>query len=334
MKRALLGLLLLWAACPEPVEGAKTLSVICYHRFGAETAKDPYKISIERLNAQLDWLKAQGYESVSLAQVDDAAAHGPARLPEKALILSVDDGYKAGALGAAAFEAHGFKGVYFVNPGALGRGAFMSWDDCRSLERRGHEVASHTLTHGKLPKPLPGQDPAGYKAWVFKELVEAKRLLEKELKHPVTALAYPYGAYNPAVSRAALAAGYATHYTVSDGVNESASLDPLRLRRILLMGHPSQAAFEKRLRLEPVTLPFKAMQEGALFYEHAAAAALSPVPEGLKLSVDGKAVQSLPGGLGRGFHFLTLDQGPRQTKLLFQVADPAWEPYFKALTEN
>ena len=124
------------------------------------------------------------------------------------------------------------------------------------------------------------------------------------------------------------------HFTVSDGVNGTEALDPLRLRRILLMGHPSQASFEKRLSLQPVTLPFTAMQEGALFYENAAPLALTPVAEGLKLSVDNKPVASLPGGLARGFHFLTLDQGPRQTKLLFQVADPAWEPYFKALTEN
>jgi peptidoglycan/xylan/chitin deacetylase (PgdA/CDA1 family) len=187
--------------------------------------------------------------------------------------------------------------VFFVNPGSLGGGSFMSWDDCRDLERRGHDVASHTLTHGKLPKPLKGQDPARYRAWVFQELGEAKRLLERELKHPVTALAYPYGAYNPAVGQAALAAGYTEHYTVSDGVNGSASLDPLRLRRILLMGHPSQANFEKRLRLQPVTLPFKPLQEGALLYEHGAPLALTPLPEGLKVTLEGKPVQSLPGDL-------------------------------------
>lgn len=333
MKKPLLALFLLAATCPKPVEAGKTLSVICYHRFGAESAADPYKISLERLGGQLAWLKAQGYQSVSLSQVAEALTKGPAELPDKALILSVDDGYKAGALGAEAFEAHGFRGVFFVNPGSLGRGSFMDWQACRELEKRGHEVASHTLTHGKLPKPLAGQTPAKYRAWVDKELVEAKRRLDKELGHPVTALAYPYGAYNPAVGQAALRAGYTMHFTVSDGVNVAASLDPLRLRRILLMGHPSQKAFEKRLSLEPVTLPYDAVQEGSLYFEGSAPSALPPPPAGLKVSVEGKVLDALPGDLKRGFHFLTLEQGPRQTKLLFQVADPAWKPFFNALTE-
>jgi hypothetical protein len=54
----------------------------------------------------------------------------------------------------------------------------------------------------------------------------------------------------------------------------------------------------------------------------------------LSVSVEGEAVTQLPGSLKPGFHFLTLRQGPRQTKLLFQIARDAWAPYFKALTEN
>lgn len=313
---------------------AKTLTVICYHRFGPETRSDPYKISLERLGAQLAWMKSAGYQSVSLSQVAEAVAHGSQGLPDKALILSVDDGYQAGALGGEVFEKYGYKGVFFVNPGSLGHGHFMSWNACRELERRGHEVASHTLTHGKLPKPLPGQSPGQYKTWVMKELSEAKRLLEKELKHPATALAYPYGAYNPAVSQAAWAAGYKLHFTVSDGTDDTAALDPLRLHRFIIMGHPAQAAFEKRLNILPVSGNFTAMQEGALFYEGQTPLELKRAPTGLRLSVEGKSVEALPGTLRRGFHFLTLDQGPRQSKLLFQVADPAWKPYFNALTEK
>jgi peptidoglycan/xylan/chitin deacetylase (PgdA/CDA1 family) len=312
----------------------RTLTVICYHRFGVESSVDPYKISLERLGSQLDWLQAQGYQTVSLSQVAEALAKGPGNLPDKALILSVDDGYKGGALGAAVFEKHGFRGVYFVNPGSIGGRNFMDWDACRALEKRGHEVASHTLTHPFLTKPLAGQSPAQYKASVTKELAQARQILERELRHPVSALAYPYGAYNAAVGAVALRAGYRQIYSVSDGVNLSASLDARRLRRILLMGHPSQAAFERRMQVLPVLADFKPLQEGALLFQGSPPLSLEPHDPSLSLSVDGRPVKELPGSLGLGFHFLELTQGPRHSKLLFQIAPQAWAPYFKALTEN
>jgi peptidoglycan/xylan/chitin deacetylase (PgdA/CDA1 family) len=325
---------LLFACRVAAAPAEKTLTVICYHRFGVESSVDPYKISLQRLEGQAAWLQAQGYQSISLSQLADAVAHGPGSLPDKALILSVDDGYKGGALGAAVFEKHGFHAVYFVNPGSIGGGNFMDWDACRELEKRGHEVASHTLTHPILTKPLAGQSPAQYKRMVTKELLNARQILEKEMGHPVCALAYPYGAYNPAIGSAAQRAGYRLIFSVSDGVNLSASLDPLRLRRILLMGHPSQAAFERRLQVMPVQAAFDRLQEGAVIFQGDPPLSLEPHDPGLALTVDGQPVTELPGGLGLGFHFLELAEGPRRTKLLFQIAPQSSAPYFKALTEN
>ena len=69
-------LLLLLLACPplaaRAAEGPrpKVLAVICYHRFGTETEADPYRISLERLDGQLDWLVQDGWSNVTLAQVD------------------------------------------------------------------------------------------------------------------------------------------------------------------------------------------------------------------------------------------------------------------------
>ena len=61
----------LWAAAPPP----SVLAAVCYHRFGPEVRKDDYSISLERLGAQLDWLKAEGWQSVSLSQVASALGH-------------------------------------------------------------------------------------------------------------------------------------------------------------------------------------------------------------------------------------------------------------------
>ena len=330
MKGRLLALFLALSASLSAAGG--TLSVICYHRFGAESTKDPYKIALARFNAQLDWLKAEGFHTVTLKQVADASNGA---LPGKSLILSIDDGYKAGLDGLAAIEAHGFKAVYFVNPGSLGHGSFMSWEQCREIERRGHEVASHTLTHPNLAKPGKSQDVKAYCASIAKELRHSKELLEKELGHPVLALAYPYGAYNPAVGVAAKKAGYQQVYTVSDGNNPTGSMDLLRIRRILLMGAPSQKAFEKRLQLAAMPADEDVLQDGALFYQGRPGLDLSALSHRYDVSAEGSACKTLPGDLKTGFHYVELRQGGQlHNKFLIQVAQPAWEPYFKALTEN
>ncbi len=81
---------------PKHLDGALLL-----HRFGIETQRStPTKIFAAAPGGQqVDWLKAQGYQSVSLAQVAQAVSEGAGALPAKALLLSGDDGYKGRRLG-------------------------------------------------------------------------------------------------------------------------------------------------------------------------------------------------------------------------------------------
>jgi peptidoglycan/xylan/chitin deacetylase (PgdA/CDA1 family) len=320
------------------------LAAVCYHRFGVETKKDPYRISLARLAAQLDWLRADGWRSVSLTQVAAALDGDTRALPPKGVLLSVDDGYKAGALAAPVFERHGFRAVYFVVPSVLGDGAFLSYQDLHGLEARGFEVASHTLTHPDLAKVPKGMDPAAYVRWVDHELVESKRLLERGLGHPVGALAWPYGAYNPSVAAAAKRAGYRQLWSVSGGVNSTRSMDRLRLRRILLMGHPPLATFQQRVSSKPLPFAVDGISEGALVYRSELPLRIG-VPRGLRaalggipLALDPDGSVTIGVGLKNGFHYLNLAEedgaGRLETPYLFQIAPDAWRPYFEALASG
>ncbi|HTB23634.1 MAG TPA: polysaccharide deacetylase family protein [bacterium] len=317
------------------------LAAICYHRFGLETRLDPYCMSPQRLAGELSWLRANGWKSVSLTQVAAALDGDAGALPAKGVLLSVDDGYKAGELGAPVFERYGFRAVYFVVPDMLGHGAFLSYRDLRELEARGHEVASHTLSHPDLALVPPGMDPAAYARWVDLELREPKELLEKALGHPVDALAWPYGTYNPAVSEAARRAGYRQLWNVSGGVNRVQGLDPSRLRRIVLVGHPPLASFARRLRSPPLRTPVDCLSEGGLFYRsqlptriyvpQGVTAALASVP----VTPDAAGGLTLSADLPDGFYFLNLadEAGTKRgsASYLFQVAPDAWKACFDTL---
>lgn len=62
---------------------------------------------------------------------------------------------------------------------------FMNWSQIQDLHRRGHSIASHTMTHRVL-KFLPDHEKQY-------ELIESKKHLENQLGASVDTIVYPYG---------------------------------------------------------------------------------------------------------------------------------------------
>ncbi|TML73426.1 MAG: polysaccharide deacetylase family protein [Actinobacteria bacterium] len=84
--------------------------------------------------------------------------------------------------------------------------ATLTWDELRTLASFGVEIASHTVTHARLPA-IAGED-------LSQELEASKRRLEEELGGPCDRLAYPYGRYDARVRAAARAAGYSEAFAL------------------------------------------------------------------------------------------------------------------------
>jgi peptidoglycan/xylan/chitin deacetylase (PgdA/CDA1 family) len=121
------------------------------------------------------------------------------------VVISFDDGWAAqGGVVKTFLEPRGMKAVLFVFTGAVGPtrngGGYISWEELRELEAAGHEVQSHTVSHGRLTQMLPPQ--------LEREMRESKAIIERETKHPCRVVAYPYGDHDRAVMLAAHRAGY------------------------------------------------------------------------------------------------------------------------------
>lgn len=327
---------------PRPVTvvaPTATLQVICYHRFAQACGKDPYCVDFKDLDAQLAWLQAQGWQSVGLTQVAQAL-DGTGVLPPKAVMFSVDDGYKAGAAGAPHFVAHGFHGVFFVTVDSLAMGrlgaksAFMRPEQLRALEAQGHDIGSHSMTHPNLAKPPKGMSVKAYQTWLAQELGTARQHLQTILGHPVTDLAWPFGAYNAAVIRAAQAQGYRQCYTVTEAsVHNVAMADRRRLPRLLLTGKVPLASFIRRFAQRDAPGRLSGLQDGEVVYRDQLPMPLAKSPTELQLDGNALAGNVLGAKIRNGFHFLT-DPGNaehRSQRILFQIAPRAWEPYFKSL---
>jgi peptidoglycan/xylan/chitin deacetylase (PgdA/CDA1 family) len=110
---------------------------------------------------------------------------------------------------------------------ALGRRLMMTWGQIRELQRQGHLIGAHTLTHPNLAH-VPADEMA-------REVAESKRRLEEELQAPVRHFSYPAPILEPHWSEATVACtadlGFATAVTCRrGGVGVGDAL--LRLRRI------------------------------------------------------------------------------------------------------
>jgi peptidoglycan/xylan/chitin deacetylase (PgdA/CDA1 family) len=99
----------------------------------------------------------------------------------------------------------------------------MTAEQLHALADRGHEVASHTVTHPILTQLDPDRIAA--------ELTEARATLEEWVGRRVVGLGYPNGSHDDRVVKAAVAAGHAYACTVDPGIHTSGG-DRMRIPRI------------------------------------------------------------------------------------------------------
>jgi peptidoglycan/xylan/chitin deacetylase (PgdA/CDA1 family) len=114
----------------------------------------------------------------------------------------------------------------------------MTWDQCRSLQRAGHAIGSHTHFHSILPG-MP--EPV-----IRAELDQSRRRIEAELGEPCDLFAYPNGDSDSACAHLVREAGYAVAFTQDAGVIRSGA-DPLRLPRMHLPPYEHASSLQFRL---------------------------------------------------------------------------------------
>ena len=134
--------------------------------------------------------------------------------PEMSLCITFDDG-GCGAMDAAdALETHGWRGHFFVTAGKIGEPAFLSRTQLGELQRRGHIIGTHSMTHPKMMGALA-------ESVVFDEWRQSRGLLEDAISAPVITASVPGGFFKPHVGRAAATAGVQILFTSSPTVRST-----------------------------------------------------------------------------------------------------------------
>lgn len=182
-------------------------------------------VTPETFEKQMQWLADKNYTTMTLSELT-AAIRGETYLPEKPVVITFDDNNLSQYdVALPIMEKHGQKAVFYLIAKYLDSANMVNRERALALQDKGHEIASHTMTH----RALPGLNDADLK-W---ELEESKRVLEELTGRPVLHLAYPGTAHNQRVRDATKAAGYETA-TIMDPVTLNQTHDWMKWPRIMM----------------------------------------------------------------------------------------------------
>ena len=262
--------------------GAEAFTVLCYHDV-EDVANDPAGMTVSTATrpAQFAWRRENGYQVVGVDALL-AAREGKRPLPEKAVLLSFDDGYASfyrivfPLLKAFDYPAVlALVGRWIETPAGetvpygdlqVPREHFMSWDQIREVaDSKLVEIASHSfdLHHGEPANPQGNTQPAmttrrydqvtsryetdeGYRQRLAEDFARNADLFEKRLGRRPRVMVWPYGEYNGLSRELAAERGMEIALTLESGANQ---LDNLaNLRRDLILNDPGLADFVWTLR--------------------------------------------------------------------------------------
>jgi peptidoglycan/xylan/chitin deacetylase (PgdA/CDA1 family) len=226
---------------------------LCYHSI-ADHGPPWSSVPVERFEQHLEHLHRRGYTAGGHRDLADLVA---GRAPERRLaFLTFDDGFADNAtVVTSRLVERGWRGLIFVLPPLVDAGAPLEWPEVRArqaafphvmrsldwaavaeMRDAGMEFGSHTNSHPRLTT-LGNQE-------LRQELLDSRRHIAERLGR-CDSLAYPFGAWNERVARAAADAGYRFAFTLPAGAQRIAG--PLSIPRIAIDHRDDERRFALKL---------------------------------------------------------------------------------------
>lgn len=165
----------------------KELLIIYYHEVVEKGKGYSYqKIEKEKFAEQMRYLAESGYRSLFFSELEKG-------LPEKALIISFDDGFRTVYENAEPImRQYGLKGNIYLATGYIGTDPqYMSWEMVESLYRNQRfEMQAHTHNHVDI-RMLSREE-------MQEEINRSNELFEEHLGYTPNTFCIPYGYYSHA----------------------------------------------------------------------------------------------------------------------------------------
>lgn len=178
--------------------GRRFMSIVLFHRVTDEIPPDGLTVTTAWFR-DFCALMRKRFHVVRLGELHRILMAGETpRL--RTVALTFDDCYRDNLFAARVLAEHGLPATFFVPTKYVGtdhvfpwdmdlkRMPNLSWNDIREMQRLGHDIESHTVSHPDLGVIDP--------ALVRSELADSRQTLEETLGRAVRFLAYPFGGRN------------------------------------------------------------------------------------------------------------------------------------------
>jgi len=239
--------------------GENQFQVLAYHDVRDVVAgdydPDQYAISTANLIDHFTWLRLNDFNVVS---IDDilAARRGERPLPDRAVLITIDDGLRSVATHVLPLlELFDYSAVVSIvtdwiesDPGVsqgghtLTRHDFLTWDEVREIAA--HELVeiashSHDLHRGIIGNPQGNEQPAtvtarfadgsyesseAYATRIRRDLEESAVQIETVTGVRPRVMTWPFGAFSEVTINIAASLGMEVTLTLGDGANEASDL--------------------------------------------------------------------------------------------------------------
>jgi peptidoglycan/xylan/chitin deacetylase (PgdA/CDA1 family) len=231
--------------------------ILMYHAVPEVLEPELSPVHVQRtiFEAQMRWLSAAGYRTMSLEQLLATIRAGTS-IPARRVVLTFDDGYHSLLTNVTPLLAElGFQATLFVTTGAVGLPSYqllpgaigyplhdppLSWDDLAELQHSGcwslQAHGRHHLVHNSLPLRV-----------LWHEMAGAAQDLYHNLGVRPCYYAYPYGRYNTHCLALLARLGYTAACSVHFGLAGTGS-DLRRLPRVGVTAYDTLASFQAKVR--------------------------------------------------------------------------------------
>lgn len=178
------------------VAPSHALVVLQYHHISEDTPKST-SVTPARFAEHMAWLEQQDYRVVAMEQLIAWLDEG-AQLPNKAVVITFDDGYTSIYENAwPLLKKKKWPFTVFINTQHHDEknAQYMSWEQLRELAKNDVSIANHSVNHPHMVRRLADEGEQQWRARVTDEITTAQTIIEKHLGPQPKAFAYPYGEY-------------------------------------------------------------------------------------------------------------------------------------------
>lgn len=239
-------------------------TVLCYHDVSKSNPEDAYGVTLAQLREQFDFLQ-KNYHVVSIDDVI-AASKGQQTLPEKAVVITFDDGLESFyELVYPLLKEYKFPAVFAVvgkwvedgkspDYGYVGSNPSMvTWKQLKEMSDSGlvavvsHSYSSH---YGHVFNPQGNEQAAlGYLKYntvtksyetetdfynrVKADLDKNDKLIRQHIGKSYPIMVWPYGTFNGLSQKAATELGLSMQFSIEHGLNNASNLNFIRRGMVL-----------------------------------------------------------------------------------------------------